>query len=646
MKFILAKNKKYGLRLCFLLLAAAAAFFLPPVQSPGADDDFLISLPSKDDDKDADHDESTRQPAIQEEDMLQGAFYDLSHIKETKRAELMSVGRSDTAPDPRSSLCYFVHGDWKRAVDAKGCPHYADFEQHPGTSDPMYRSSFYQAPVSAETAARMIHSRSNALGSRLNAWAAVYSGYVVAPFTGVFRFAGFAEDGLVVRFNRQIVLDYGIYTLTLGGRFDSIDNYQSVFGGGSQPADIKKLIRSNPLYSKYKMEFAFTDYFNGHGIAKGLPISVKKGQVIPIDILIANIDNNSSSVVLMIEMLDSKGNPLKKDQDRLPLFRTSESMPDQSFGSDIPEYDPDSPIWKVVDSKGKPIPERRNKITYIDRSGARNAANQERDRYSTPVRSSIVRAYHSASDKKNMIQGVFYDLKLNKDGKPISYSDSAKDVLQKEIQPLLKGTWRKKTNSKTGYILFDDLEKFYASPAQFVTSRFFVDREIRAADAPSLFLCGTEVKPSTWVCIFSGYVVAPFTGKFRFVGTCDDALLIRFNKQIVFDYGKVTFSGTSKYYTGIRKTGSGAELGQGLPVDVKKGEVYPIEIMFSDLGGTFSLGIFYEKLNAKGEPAKKNPVELPLFPQFIPIDQRESNNFFMPIDHGGTSWKFVDATGK
>ena len=644
MKSMLAKNKKNGLRLCFFLLAAAAAFFLPPVQSPGADDNFLISLPSKDDDKAADQDESTRQPAVQQEDMLQGAFYDLTHVKETKRAELMSVVRSDMAPDPRSALCHFVLGDWKRAVDTRGCPHYTDLEQYTGLSEPLYRSSFYQLPVPASTAARMIHPRSNSSNPRMDTWVAVYSGYVVAPFTGVFRFAGFGEDGLVVRFNRQIVLDYGVYSLSLGTRFDTIENYQSAFGGGSQTSDVRKMIRSNPLYSKYKMEFAFTDYFNGHGIAKGLPISVKKGQVIPIDILVANIDNNSSSVVLMIEMLDSKGNPLKNAPDRLPLFRTSESIPDESFGSDIPEYDPDSPIWKIVDSKGKPIPERRNKDAYNDGRATARDAMLERER--SNANSPIVSRYNSASSKKNMIQGVFYDLKLNQDGKPITYNDSAKDVLQKEIQPLLNGAWKKKINAKTGDIQFVDLEKFYASPAQLLTSRFFVDKEIRAADVPAMFLCGTEVKPSAWVCIFSGYVVAPFTGKFRFVGTCDDALLIRFNKQIVFDYGKVTFSGTSKYYTGIRKTGSGAELGQGLPVDVKKGEIYPIEIMFSDLGGTFSLGIFYERMNAKGEPAKKNPVELPLFPQFIPVDQRSSNNFFFPIDRGGSSWKFVDATGK
>ena len=41
------------------------------------------------------------------------------------------------------------------------------------------------------------------------------------------------------------------------------------------------------------------------------------------------------------------------------MFRTSSELPEHvSDTNNFPDFDPNSPIWKVVDSKGKPIPSR------------------------------------------------------------------------------------------------------------------------------------------------------------------------------------------------------------------------------------------------------------------------------------------------
>ena len=646
-------KSRAGRAVLTLLLFLVSIFIMPPptASAAGDDDGYLISLPTKKDEKtEPENNDSAsaqqqdenrpakKKPSFQEEDKLEGMVYYFHDLRERSKANgIMSVSKPDYVFDPLPIMKQFVLGDWKHAVNAKGVVSFPALENYGTGSAPLYHSFFYQKPASG-------NSRKTAeSGYTLvpSGHAAIYTGYVVAPFTGKFRFCGYGEDALVVRFNNQIVLDYGVFSLTAGTWFEEHGDFLSVFGGSPQTAAQKRMIRNSPVYSQCNLETCFIDLFNGHGVAKGLPVSVKEGQVIPVEIMHCGVDGRSG-VVLMMEYLDPNGKPLKNVVDRLPLFRTSEDLPDQSFGSEIPEFDPDSPVWKIVDAKGNPFPIRSGSVLADSGSGAKPDANARRTKQGIdrPGSKSPFRKFTSVSDRKGMLQGVFYDLKMTSDRKPITDASSSRDILRNNIKPLLNGTWKRKY-ARNGTVQFLDLEKYYASPTQILASSLLIYKDIKSSDVPSLFLCGPEVKPSLGVCIFSGYVTAPFTGKFRFVGGCDDALLVRFNKNIVFDYGKVTYTGTANYYTGVCKANNGADLGQGLPIDVTKGKVYPIEILVSDLGGNFTLCLYYEKLNAKGEPMKKNPKEYSLFPSPVLLDPNQ-RYMYLNIDPNAQSWKIVD----
>jgi len=84
-------------------------------------------------------------------------------------------------------------------------------------------------------------------------------------------------------------------------------------------------------------------------------LNVSKGDVIPIEILTADISGTRFASMLFIERLTTNGAPYRKNPTTLPLFHTSENLP---LHGNAPEFDEDSPVWPVVDRYGKPIPER------------------------------------------------------------------------------------------------------------------------------------------------------------------------------------------------------------------------------------------------------------------------------------------------
>lgn len=261
----------------------------------------------------------------------------------------------------------------------------------------------------------------------------------------------------------------------------------------------------------------------------------------------------------------------------------------------------------------------------------------------------------NASLKNEMLQGVFYDIKQTKDRKTVPdfendskllYDTARVNKFLKVMTPFARGKWGKQYNAK-GEVHYPELDRFYVSPKRLWNSYFLIDQKIEAKDAPEAFHCGQEVEQSSWVCIYSGVVKAPFTGKFRFLGFCDDALIVRFNGRIVLDHGWYNY--ISKDYTvGTypTKISDSAGLGQGLPVDVKKGNLYPIEIMFSEIpGGHFTLGLFFEMLNSTGKPLHPDAKKYPLFRTTSDLPD-QPKRLFPDYDPKGPIWKVVDSIGQ
>ena len=223
----------------------------------------------------------------------------------------------------------------------------------------MYKSNIYVSPTSSSSVIRSFDDNN----ASVSGWVAIHSGYIIAPFTGNFRFVGCGDDALVIRFNQKLVFDYGYYSLSLGKKI-------------SGPADCNEIATANQgrrilpekgLYTD-KLEVYYPNAFGEHGVAKGLPVSVKMGSVYPIEILYADVEGGQFALALFIERLDSNGKPLKTNPEKLPLFRTTSELPKHMGSSDFPDFDEDSPIWRVVDSQGRPIPLRADLSTNQQKS--------------------------------------------------------------------------------------------------------------------------------------------------------------------------------------------------------------------------------------------------------------------------------------
>jgi len=328
--------------------------------SAGKNSEALISLPgessrtSKTETKTTKTQKPTGQ--VQAEDMLRGVFFDLRRTVKSStpllKTAVSKTSQSEEVDDLLQTMKKLALGKWSTGQDAKGAAVYPDFSQYFQYPVTMYNSCFYVAGVSST---EMIKQFNDENASSFG-WVGIYSGYVVAPFTGIFRFVGCGDDGLVVRFNRQLVLDYGYYSLTLG---KSISGPNDCLEGDASKNQAHRAISGKKGLYLDKPDLYFPKTFGSHGIASGLPIGVTKGKVYPIEIMYTNIEGGNYSMALFIEMLGSNERPLKANPEKLPLFRTSSDLPESVSGGNLPAFDPDSPIWRVVDSKGRPIPSHK-----------------------------------------------------------------------------------------------------------------------------------------------------------------------------------------------------------------------------------------------------------------------------------------------
>ena len=227
------------------------------------------------------------------------------------------------------------------------------------------------------------------------------------------------------------------------------------------------------------------------------------------------------------------------------------------------------------------------------------------------------------------LEGTFYDLKQTRQGSPTNIQLSGDHV----EAPGRIETMRILNEFSKGWNA-GVLSKYYQSPTKLYASHFMLPGTVSAAYAPECYRCADKVQPSAWVAVYRGKVKAPVSGTFRFVGTGDDALIIRFNNQTVLEAGWAipsAFDGTDRATTlGSISAGGGgreyhqairegrdvvhrgyefitqpsipkwnAELGgltAGREFTVQKGKTYPIEILISEVpGGYFGFAVLIQR---------------------------------------------------
>ena len=289
--------------------------------------------------------------------MLQGVFYDLKQTKDRRATDAMGRGRDDRHREViLPVLKEFVDGPWRKEYDNQGRVHYPALDKYFCPSMRLWNSCFYSKQIDATEAPAAFQ-----CGKEVDtgAWVCIYSGNVVAPFSGKFRFVGYCDDVLVVRFNKTVVFDYGWCSATLAtnlkfmaGGFN--DSFLNILAGHPETERHRRMIADSVIYSKHMLDVYFPSFDSNHGVAKGPVLEVQEGQVYPIEILISEVPGGNFCMVLFAEQLDENGEPLEPNPDSLTLFRTTLDLPEYPEEQrGFPRFKPYGPIWRVVRSDAK-----------------------------------------------------------------------------------------------------------------------------------------------------------------------------------------------------------------------------------------------------------------------------------------------------
>ena len=243
------------------------------------------------------------------------------------------------------------------------------------------------------------------------------------------------------------------------------------------------------------------------------------------------------------------------------------------------------------------------------------------------------------------LEGTLYDLKQTRAGSPnqLGKSQQANGNLPPASCHALVGImngFMKSWNAAA-------LNKYWQAPTKLYASSFYLPTSL-AAYAPKAFKAENRMKPSGWCAVYRGRVRAPKTGKFRFVGTGDELLAVRFNHKMVLEAGyrcpsrhqednpsHAWISGTNskerQAYLDDIKSGrdrihAGYEFIQhpdipiwnrevggltaGTEFSVKEGETYPIEVLIYDQGGKFGFVLFIQDITDSKDKARRDNFDL------------------------------------
>lgn len=247
-------------------------------------------------------------------------------------------------------------------------------------------------------------------------------------------------------------------------------------------------------------------------------------------------------------------------------------------------------------------------------------------------------AFGEDIDEKSALKGHFFDLKRPlrkaKDGKGQPVKPAKPSDMPGIIREFLDKEWDSSV-----------LARYYSPEVKLLAPFFYLPR-CKAEYAPHAFQCDTAkdakpVRPSCWVVLYQGVVTAPKSGKFRFVGMCDDTMIVRFNHKQVLESGWYiptrgdAATGTSIAYQREITTREkdpvalycyketphwNKNLGgiaSGTVFEVKEGESYPIEILLSEIPGCeFGFVLLIEEVKGEPKTGTYRPWESPVLQLF------------------------------
>ncbi len=231
----------------------------------------------------------------------------------------------------------------------------------------------------------------------------------------------------------------------------------------------------------------------------------------------------------------------------------------------------------------------------------------------------------------NELEGRFFDLKMEPDGKPSKLAvettgDRAKDKASEaaknnEFVAVLQnfaGSWN-----------ISRLEnKFFRAPKSKFATTFMVPY-MKAEEAPKAYGVQDEVEPRRWVAYYNGKIAAPETGRYRFWGIADDVLMVRIKNDLVIDanYPSRELTNSKEENTGrvtgwksddprSRQLKSGKEQGYviGDWFHMTKGKPVDMEVLIGEMpGGWFYCRLLIEQDGVEYPKGSDGRPILPIF---------------------------------
>ncbi|GEM_PF-669705 len=233
-----------------------------------------------------------------------------------------------------------------------------------------------------------------------------------------------------------------------------------------------------------------------------------------------------------------------------------------------------------------------------------------------------------------LLEGTLYDFKLRANG------------LESEIVPSREDIWPnteryKKIISRalSAGLRESSLRNYFQVPKKLYLAQLAIP-PMNADAAPKAF--ESDIKPQFWAIIYRGQVSPPRDGTYRFAGSADDVIIVRFNNRIVLE-GSLEPARITPWETDepmSHRGGWGPEFGEakrhvvyGDWINMKAGQFYPIEILIGEVPGS----VFYANLHIqeKGVEYPKGPDDTPILPLFRVQDIKPPANPLRPIGPDG-----------
>lgn len=197
--------------------------------------------------------------------------------------------------------------------------------------------------------------------------------------------------------------------------------------------------------------------------------------------------------------------------------------------------------------------------------------------------------------------GTFYDLKQTFDRKP-----SEMQMLPGEpFDPQSKEAMRYKTivDRFTNSWNPNVLAPYYRAPAKLATTQLFIPKTL-ADTATTAFGVEKECVGRRWLVHYKGQIIAPKDGKFRFVGSGDDILVVRIRSANVLEGSFPAYRVMEKINTEMNAGAAPVcPLVAGKWIDMRRNEVIPMEVLIGENpGGDFTSFLLIEEQGAEHPP--------------------------------------------